>query len=82
LAVGTTVRLRSGLKCRLVSGDPLVMQLPDRTITFPPVTAAAIAELTSGADCKVGDLPGLNDADQLVLVRRLLTEAVLTTTPQ
>lgn len=80
LAVGTTVRLRSGLKCRLVSGNPLVLQLPDRTITFPPVTAAAIAELISGADCKVGDLPGLDDADQLVLIRRLLTEAVLVTT--
>lgn len=82
LAVGTTVRLRSGLRCRLVPGDPLVLQLPDRTITFPPSTAAAVAELTSGADCKIGDLPGLDDADQLVLVRRLLTEAVVVATAQ
>ncbi|HEY3562415.1 MAG TPA: cupin domain-containing protein [Kribbella sp.] len=82
LDVGTTVRLRSGLRCRLVPGDPLVLQLPDRTITFPAMTAAAVAELTSGADCKVGDLPGLDDQDQVVLVRRLLTEAVLVTTAQ
>ena len=77
LAVGTTVRLRAGLRCRLVPGDPLVLQLPDRTITFPPTTAAAVTELISGAECKVGDLPELDDADQLVLVRRLLTEAVI-----
>ncbi|MEU8223731.1 cupin domain-containing protein [Kribbella sp. NPDC048915] len=77
LAVGTTVRLRAGLRCRLVPGDPLVLQLPDRTITFPLSTRAAVTELVSGTDCKVGNLPGLDDADQLVLVRRLLREAVL-----
>jgi hypothetical protein len=80
LAVGTTVRLRAGLRCRVVAGDPVVLQLPDRTITFPAATAAAVAELCSGADCKVGNLPGLDDPGQLVLVRRLLTEAVLVTT--
>ncbi|WP_410787032.1 cupin domain-containing protein [Kribbella sp. C-35] len=82
LYVGTTVRLRAGLRCRLIPGDPLVLQLPDRTITFPPATTAAVTELVSGADCKVGNLPGLDDADQLVLVRRLLTEAVLVATTQ
>nr|WP_202888471.1 cupin domain-containing protein [Kribbella solani] len=82
LAVGTTVRLRPGLHCRLVAGDPYVLQLPDRTITFPPVTADALKALTSGTDCKVGELPGLDDADQLVLVRRLLTEAVLVAADQ
>ena len=80
LAVGTTVRLRTGLRCRVIPGDPVVLQLPDRTITLPAVTAAAVMELTSGTDCKVGNLPGLDDPDQLVLVRRLLTEAVLVAT--
>jgi bifunctional lysine-specific demethylase and histidyl-hydroxylase NO66 len=79
LAVGTTVRLRAGLRCRVVPGDPVVLQLPDRTITLPASTANAVAELCSGADHKVGDLPGLDESDQLVLVRRLLTEAVLVT---
>jgi lysine-specific demethylase/histidyl-hydroxylase NO66 len=82
LSVGTSVRLRAGLRCRVVPGDPVVLQLPDRTITFPTVTEAAVTELTSGADCKVGNLPGLDDADQLVLVRRLLTEAVVVATTQ
>jgi bifunctional lysine-specific demethylase and histidyl-hydroxylase NO66 len=80
LAVGTTVRLRAGLRCRVVAGNPVVLQLPDRTITFPATTGAAVAELCSGADCKVGDLPDLDEPDQLVLVRRLLTEAVVVTT--
>jgi len=62
-----------------VPGDPVVLQLPDRTITLPAFTANAVAELCSGADHKVGDLPGLDESDQLVLVRRLLTEAVLVT---
>lgn len=79
LAVGTTVRLRTGLRCRVVPGDPVVLQLPDRTITLPASTAAAVTEVCSGTDCKVGNLPGLDDPDQLVLVRRLLTEAVLVT---
>ena len=30
-----------------------------------------------GDEVKVGELPGLDDDDQLVLVRRLMTEAVL-----
>jgi hypothetical protein len=80
LAVGTTIRLRGGLRCRVVPGDPLVLQLPDRTITLPASTADAVVELCSGAEHKVGDLPGLDESDQLVLVRRLLTEAVLVTT--
>ena len=80
LAVGTTVRLRTGLRCRVIPGDPVVLQLPDRTITFPAATGDAVVELCSGTDCKVGDLPGLDEPDQLVLVRRLLTEAVVVTT--
>jgi bifunctional lysine-specific demethylase and histidyl-hydroxylase NO66 len=80
LAVGTTVRLRAGLRCRVVPGDPVILQLPDRRITLPAITAEAVQAVCSGADHKVGDLPGLDEQDQLVLVRRLLTEAVLVTT--
>jgi cupin superfamily protein len=76
LAVGTTVRLRAGLRFHLVDGDPVRLQLADRTISLPKATYPAVAALCSGADVKVGDLP-LDEADQLVLVRRLLTEAVL-----
>ncbi|WP_237745097.1 cupin domain-containing protein [Kribbella catacumbae] len=78
LAIGTPVRLRPGLRFHLVEGDPVRLQLPDRTIFLPKATYPAVERLCSGADVKVGDLPSLDAPDQLVLVRRLLTEAVLT----
>ncbi|MEV8377209.1 cupin domain-containing protein [Kribbella sp. NPDC056861] len=79
LTAGTTVRLRPGLRFHLVEGDPVRLQLADRTISLPKATSAALSVLCSGATVTVGDLPDLDEADQLVLVRRLLTEAVLTT---
>ncbi|WP_238161472.1 cupin domain-containing protein [Kribbella antibiotica] len=81
LAPGATVRLRGGLRHRLVPGDPVTLQLADRTITFPATVADALAEVLDGQEHKVGTLPALSTEDQLVLVRRLLTEAVLVTTP-
>ncbi|TCM49451.1 cupin domain-containing protein [Kribbella sp. VKM Ac-2568] len=77
LAPGTAVRLRAGLRYRLVEGDPVRLQLPDRTISLPAATYAALARLLAGDEFKVGELPGLDEADQLVVVRRLMTEAVL-----
>ncbi|MDX6264444.1 MAG: bifunctional lysine-specific demethylase and histidyl-hydroxylase [Kribbellaceae bacterium] len=76
LEAGTTVRLRAGLRFHLAEGDPVRLQLADRTISLPKATYLAVAALCSGRDVKVGELP-LDEADQLVLVRRLLTEAVL-----
>ncbi|MDX6237427.1 MAG: bifunctional lysine-specific demethylase and histidyl-hydroxylase [Kribbellaceae bacterium] len=77
LATGTTVRLRAGLRHRVVPGDPVLLQLPDRTISLPVATSDAVVRLCEGDEVKVGELPGLDEADQLVLVRRLMTEAVL-----
>ncbi|MFI5710514.1 cupin domain-containing protein [Kribbella sp. NPDC051620] len=76
LEPGTTVRLRPGLRFHLVDGDPVRLQLADRTISLPKATYTAVAALCSGTDVKVADLP-MDEADCLVLVRRLLTEAVL-----
>jgi bifunctional lysine-specific demethylase and histidyl-hydroxylase NO66 len=81
LAVGTAVRLRAGLQHRVVTGDPVLLQLPDRTISLPVATSAAVVRLCDGDEVKVGDLPGLDEDDQLVLVRRLMTEAVLVASP-
>ncbi|MFC0628237.1 cupin domain-containing protein [Kribbella deserti] len=74
---GTTVRTRVGLRHRVVPGDPVLLQLPDRTISFPVITSEAVARLCSGEEVAVRDLPGLSEEDQLTLVRRLMTEAVL-----
>ncbi|WP_203590271.1 cupin domain-containing protein [Streptomyces sp. SID13031] len=77
LEVGTTVRLRAGLRLHLTDGDPVRLQLTDRTISLPTATYPAVQRLCSGTAVKVGDLPSMDEPDQLVLVRRLLTEAVL-----
>jgi hypothetical protein len=82
LAVGTTVRLRAGLRYRLVPGDPVLLQLSDRTISLPAATGEAVARLCSGEEVRVGELPGLDEADQLVVVRRLMTEAVVVASPR
>ncbi|ADB29347.1 Cupin 4 family protein [Kribbella flavida DSM 17836] len=81
LAVGDTLRLRPGLRHRLVPGDPVLLHLPDRTISFPANTAEAVTQACSGTPFAVGDLPGLSSEDQLVLTRRLLKEAVLVASP-
>jgi hypothetical protein len=77
LATGDVVRWRPGLRYRLVAGDGVRLELPDRVISLPGATEGAVRTLTAGEPVVVGELPGLDGADQLVLVRRLLTEAVL-----
>ncbi|NOL42024.1 cupin [Kribbella sandramycini] len=79
LTASTTVRRRANLRYHLTPGNPTTLQLSDRAITFPESTAQALTHLLDGQDHKVGDLPTLTPADQLTLVRRLLTEAVLIT---
>ncbi|WP_219413956.1 cupin domain-containing protein [Pseudonocardia nigra] len=78
LAAGDGVRRRAGLRHRLSRrGEQVLLELPDRQITLPPSTEPALRALLDGAPRAVGDLPGLDEADQLVLVRRLLREGVL-----
>jgi lysine-specific demethylase/histidyl-hydroxylase NO66 len=81
LKLGTTLHLRPGLNHHLVPGNPVRLHLPDRTITFPAETASALAAACSGTPFAVGDLPDLPPEDQLVLTRRLMTEAVLVASP-
>jgi lysine-specific demethylase/histidyl-hydroxylase NO66 len=78
LAAGDTVRLRGGLRFRLtIEGDRVALALPDRTIRLPATTAPALRALLDPHPSTVGGLPGLDEADQLVLVRRLLREGVV-----
>ena len=78
LAAGDTVRLRAGLRFRLtVDGDRAELALPGRTITLPGGTEEALRALLDLHPSIVGHLPGLDEADQLVLVRRLLREGVV-----
>jgi lysine-specific demethylase/histidyl-hydroxylase NO66 len=77
LAPGDAVRLRLGLHYRLTGADPVVLELPDRSITLPAATRAAVEAVLDGGTHAVGTLAGLDEADQLVLVRRLLGEGVV-----
>ena len=78
LSQGDTVRRRTGLGHRLVGRDRrLVLELPDRTITLPAETEETVRELLNPGSHTVGSLTGMDVADQLVLVRRLLREGVL-----
>ena len=78
LAAGDVVRRRVGLPHRLRPGaDEVVLELPDRDVTFPEFTAAALRALLGDHPVVVGSLPGMEEADQVVLVRRLLREGVL-----
>ncbi|MFC8616338.1 cupin domain-containing protein [Micromonospora purpureochromogenes] len=70
---------RAGLRWQLTATDDhrVALRLPDRTITLPGTCEPAVRTLLIGTVTRVGDLPGLDDdADRLVLARRLLREAV------
>lgn len=78
LSAGDVVRRRAGLRHRLtVRGERVVLELPDRELTLPATTGEALRAVLRDGHHPVGGLPGLDEADQLVLVRRLLREGVL-----
>jgi lysine-specific demethylase/histidyl-hydroxylase NO66 len=74
----TVVRLRRHLPHTFVPapGETVTLRLTDRTLTLPTITEAAVKTLLSGAPVRVGELPGLDADDQMVLARRLLREAI------
>ncbi|MEV0733506.1 cupin domain-containing protein [Polymorphospora sp. NPDC050346] len=62
--------------------DRVALRLPDRTISLPRWCEPAVRAVLASGGCRVGDLPGLDDdADRLVLARRLLREAVAVPAP-
>lgn len=60
-----------------IDGGRVVLRLPDRTMTFPESCAPAIEALHRGLVAEADTLPGLDHADSMVLIRRLLREAVV-----
>jgi bifunctional lysine-specific demethylase and histidyl-hydroxylase NO66 len=76
--VHTRVALRAGLAARVdADGDSIHLRLPDRRLTLPAYTEPAVKAMLTGRPTAVGDLPGLDAADQCTLARRLLHEAVI-----
>jgi hypothetical protein len=55
----------------------VVLRLTGRTLRFPAYCGPALRTVLDGGAHRVGDLPLDDDPDRLVLVRRLLREAVV-----
>jgi ribosomal protein L16 Arg81 hydroxylase len=77
-AATVTVRWRHGLIATVErDAGRVALRLPDRTISFPESCTDALAALHRGTALDATDLPGLDDADGEVVIRRLLREAVV-----
>jgi bifunctional lysine-specific demethylase and histidyl-hydroxylase NO66 len=55
----------------------VVLELADREVALPAFTEEALRALLGGDAVAVGSLPKMEEADQIVLVRRLLREGVV-----
>ena len=79
LTADSRISGRDGLRWQLSTDGPdhVSLRLVDRSLRFPAFCAPALQTVLSGGVHRVGDLPELeDDADRLVLARRLLTEAL------
>ena len=69
---------RPGSICVLeTAGDDLSVLLGDRELRMPMAVEPAMSLIAGGASLAVADLPGLDEASRLVLVRRLIREGLL-----
>ena len=78
LSAKAVVRLRDGLDAR-VAVDPAGVHLATlgQGLRLPAECAAAIRALADRKPLHAGALPGLDEADSLVVTRRLLRSAML-----
>ena len=60
-----------------VDAATVILRLPTKSITFPAECAPALRAVLDGGPVSAGSLPGLDVDDGLVVLRRLLREAVL-----
>jgi lysine-specific demethylase/histidyl-hydroxylase NO66 len=80
LTTDDRVTRRAGLRWQLTPDGPghVTLRVPGQSLRLPDYCAPALRAVLSGGVHRVGDLPGLDDdADRLVLARRLMKEAVL-----
>ncbi|MBG0567474.1 cupin domain-containing protein [Actinoplanes aureus] len=70
---------RGGLRWQLATDGPdrVVLRLTGRELRFPAYCAPAVQTALDGDPHPVADLPLDDDADRLVLARRLLTEGLV-----
>ncbi len=74
----TSLHLRPHVRVAIDAvGDDLRLSFADRNVTLPSSTRPAVDAVLSGAVLAAGSLPGLDEADSLVLASRLLREALV-----
>lgn len=70
--------LADGLAARIkTSAEGVTVALPGKEVSLPPATEAAVRRLFSGAPVSSGELPGLDEEEGEVLIRRFVREGVL-----
>jgi ribosomal protein L16 Arg81 hydroxylase len=79
LTPDSRIAVRDGLRRRVTEDGPehVVLRLTGRTLRFPAYCGPALRTVLDGGVHRVGDLPLDDDPDRLLLVRRLLREAVV-----
>ncbi len=82
LSPADTIIARPGLRWEITrDGDRMTLRLAGgRTLTMPAHCEPAVRVALDGTTCTVGALPLDDDADRLLLVRRLLTEGIVVPT--
>ena len=72
----TVVRQRRGFELD-ADGERIVLTTPDRRLSLPAATMGALRCLAVPTTIEVGALPDLDEAERVVLVRRLVREGVV-----
>jgi lysine-specific demethylase/histidyl-hydroxylase NO66 len=83
LTPDSRITVREGLRWQLVDDgtEHVVVRLVGRTLRFPAYCEPAVRMALGGGVLRVGHLPLDDDADRLVLARRLLREALAVPAP-
>jgi hypothetical protein len=78
LGAASVVHWRLGLAGSIErAGDSVTVAAGGRTLTLPAVCEPALRALLLGASTRLDELPGLDEADAIVVCRRLVREGVL-----
>jgi ribosomal protein L16 Arg81 hydroxylase len=78
LSPATRVRMREGLATTVsVDTGGVHLRADDQALRLPAECEAAVRALANGEQLRAGALPGLDEADSLVVTRRLLRSGLL-----
>jgi len=73
-----TYMLAESVVCRLKkSGDEISVILPGKEISLPLMTEQAVTQIFSGARFSCRELPGLDEDEAEVLIKRFIREGII-----